>query len=162
MIAFVVHGIPQPAGSKKGFFIPKLHRVVITDDAKKSRPWKALVSDAAAQAMAGQAMLTAGALMLTVRFFMPRPKGHFGRRGLLPSAPAFPAVKPDCTKLLRAVEDAINGIVLRDDAQIVYQVVSKEYGEPARAEVEVAPMPQSAAAVAPGPPVAAQAGLFGG
>ena len=41
-------------------------------------------------------------------------------------------------KLARAVEDALTGIVWRDDAQIVDEQLSKVYGEPARVEVDVA------------------------
>ena len=54
MIQFVVYGIPAPAGSKKGFYNHRTRRVIITDASEKSRPWKAQVSDAAAEAMAGR------------------------------------------------------------------------------------------------------------
>ena len=87
--------------------------------------------------MKGVALLPDSPLNLEVDFYVPRPKGHFGKRGLRLSAPAFPTVKPDATKLLRAVEDALTGIVWRDDAQVVEQHVSKLYGEPARAEIRI-------------------------
>lgn len=133
---FTVYGTPQPAGSKRGFFIKKLNRVVITDAAKQSRPWKALVSDAAQQAMNGGGVMR-GPLSLRLAFFVPRPKGHMGKHGIKPSAPGYPAVRPDATKLLRAVEDALTGILWNDDAQVVEQHVFKHYGEPARCEVKV-------------------------
>lgn len=147
-VKFVVHGKPQPAGSKKGFYNKKAGRVIITDDAKNSRPWKALVSDAAVQAMTtgdpeGQSRilemgeLLDGPLMVTLLFYVPRPKGHYGTKGVRPSAPDYPAVKPDVLKLARAVEDAMAGIVYRDDAQIVCELLEKHYGEPARVEVTV-------------------------
>ena len=66
---------------------------------------------------------------------MLRPKGHFGKRGLLPSAPIAPIVKPDLLKLARAVEDALSGLVYKDDAQIVREILDKHYGEPARVEI---------------------------
>lgn len=144
-ITFTVHGIAQPAGSKKGFYNKKAGRVIITDDAKKSRPWKAQVSDAAARAMtftgadgtSGYLLPLEGPLHLELAFYVPRPKGHTGKRGLLPSAPPYPAVRPDITKLVRAVEDALTGIVWRDDAQIVSQHVTKDYGGPARCDIHV-------------------------
>lgn len=144
-VQFVVHGHPQPAGSKRGFYNKASGRVIITDDAKKSRPWKAVVSDAAAQAMtfhdpdgtSGYLPPLEGPLRLELDFYVPRPKGHVGKRGVLPSAPDFPAVKPDVLKLARAVEDALSGIVYRDDAQIVTEWLSKRYGEPARVEILV-------------------------
>lgn len=140
MISFTVLGTPAPAGSKRGFYNPKAKRVIITDDSKRSRPWKALVSDAAAEAMNGDGLL-GGPLLLKALFIVPRPKGHFGTganaKFVRLSAPPYPTTKPDATKLLRAVEDAMTGIVYRDDAQIVVQEVRKLYGEPARCAIWV-------------------------
>lgn len=136
MISFTVHGQPATAGSKRGFYNAKARRVIITDDSEKSRPWKALVADAAVAAMPGPELLT-GPLEVVFDFYVPRPKGHYGARGVKPSAPAFPAVKPDVLKLARAVEDALTGIVWRDDAQIVMETITKRYGEPARVEILV-------------------------
>lgn len=140
-VAFTVHGVAAPAGSKKGFYNAKARRVIITDDSARSRPWKALVADAAVEnipSVNGARRLLQGPLKLSVTFYLPRPKGHFGARGLKPSAPIYPTVKPDVTKLLRAVEDALTGIVWRDDAQIVSQFAQKVYGEPARTEIHIA------------------------
>lgn len=78
-----------------------------------------------------------GPLALVVDFYVPRPKAHIGAKGVKPSAPHYPTTRPDITKLLRAVEDAMSGIVYRDDAQIVHQQAMKRYGEPARCEILV-------------------------
>jgi Holliday junction resolvase RusA-like endonuclease len=137
-VRFTVYGIPAPAGSKRGFV--QAGHVRIVDDSVRSRPWKALVSDAALKETGGRGPLFRGPLTLEVWFVMPRPKGHFGAgEKLRPSAPEYPAVKPDATKLLRAVEDALNGIVWKDDSQVVVQHVYKLYGEPARCEIIVIP-----------------------
>lgn len=135
-VSFTVYGMAQPAGSKTAG-VTKSGKTFVRDSAKKSRPWKTEVARTAAEAMDGAALLD-GPLALTVMFFVPRPKGHFGARGLRPSAPEYPTVRPDVTKLLRAVEDAVTGIVWRDDAQVVHQTAFKAYGEPARATVTVA------------------------
>jgi len=138
-LTFTVYGIPQPAGSKRAFFNRALGRALVTDANPKARPWKALVSDAAIQAMRGRSLLDEP-LILVVDFFVARPKGHFRTTGQLrPKAPAAPAVRPDLTKLLRAVEDACTGIVWRDDAQVVDQHVRKIYGEPSRCELTIKP-----------------------
>lgn len=142
-VSFTVYGIAQPAGSKRGFV--KAGRVVITDASAKSRPWKAQVSDAAAQAMNGGELL-AGPLWLELMFYVPRPKGHYGAKGVRPSAPAFPTVKPDLLKLTRAVEDALTGICVRDDAQFIMEHLQKHYGEPARVEVRIGTLIDEAAA----------------
>jgi len=136
VIEFTVYGTPAPAGSKRGFKLKNSNRVVVTDASKRSKPWQGQVAQRAAEAMAGRQLLD-GALEVDVTFYKRRPKGHFGTRGLRPSAPAFPAVKPDATKLWRCVEDALTGIVYRDDALIVTQHVRKRYGEPERVEISV-------------------------
>jgi Holliday junction resolvase RusA-like endonuclease len=142
MIRFFVPGKPQPAGSKKGFAIKRggqyTGRVAVVDDNDKSRDWKAQVAWTARQAR-GTPM--EGPIELTLQFFMQRPKGHYNAKGLLkPSAPRYPTTKPDATKLLRAVEDAMTGIVWRDDAQIVIQHVSKKYAEPIGVQIDVSPL----------------------
>lgn len=154
MIAFTVYGTAEPAGSKRAFVIGGKARV--TDANRKSAPWKQEVASAGAKAMEWHRGLYEGPLSVTFSIFVPRPQGHFGRKGnLLPSARLYPAVKPDVLKLARGLEDALSGIVWRDDAQIVVEHLYKQYGEPARAEVEVreiAGAPGTPAAVAIPPP----------
>ena len=134
-VEFTVYGVAQPAGSKTAGR-SKSGKLFVRDSAKGSAPWKRQVAQAAGEAMNGTGLLEGG-LSLTVRFYVPRPKSHYGARGLRPSAPDYPTVRPDITKLLRAVEDACTGVVWRDDAQVVAQHAVKGYGEPACAEVEV-------------------------
>jgi Holliday junction resolvase RusA-like endonuclease len=133
VIEFFVPGVPQPGGSKRAFYVKKIGRAVITDDNPKAKGWKELVSAAAYEAH-GKAPLS-GPLALEVIFRLTRPKGHFGSGKnadkVKAGAPPFPAVKPDCTKLLRSTEDALTGLLWNDDAQIVKQTVSKEYTDAA-------------------------------
>lgn len=138
-VVFTVAGVAAPAGSKRAFPNRRTGGVIVTDDSKRSRPWKAAVSTAAADAMDGP--MLDGPLELTITFYLPRPKSHFGSgrnaSSVRGGAPAFPTVKPDVSKLIRAVEDAITGIVWRDDAQVIAQHAFKEYGLTARTEIEV-------------------------
>lgn len=149
MIAFTILGVAKPAGSKRAFPIKKAGaftgKTVVVDANPNSRQWKNSVADAARAAYTGE--LLAGPLALVLRFVLPRPKGHFGRKGLLASAPAYPTTKPDTTKLIRGVEDALTKILWRDDAQVVQQRATKEYGEPARCEVSVVELAVTAAEV---------------
>lgn len=135
-----VPGIPQPGGSKNGFYNPKLGRVIITDSNKKVKPWRAAVSQVASEAVA---TMLEGPLRMRMDFVFPRPKGHFGsgkNAGVLKrNAPPFPAVKPDATKLLRSTEDALKGILWKDDSQIVTQAATKRYGEQAGCRIRVVP-----------------------
>jgi Holliday junction resolvase RusA-like endonuclease len=142
MIEFTVYGIAQPAGSKRAFVNRKSGKMMVTDANKNSRPWKTEVAAAAHTAMLSHARtqhgtLVDGPLAVTIAFVVPRPKGHFGKKGIRGSAPSYPAVRPDVLKLARGVEDACTGIVWRDDAQIVVEYLTKVYGEPARCEVTV-------------------------
>jgi Holliday junction resolvase RusA-like endonuclease len=124
-IRFFVPGIPRPGGSKKGFYIKKLNRVVVTEDNKRSKDWRASVGDKAFEAVTAP---LAGPLRVTFAFYLPRPKGHFNSRGeVRPSAPKYPTGKPDVTKLIRSTEDAMKGIAWNDDSQIVEQPGSKQY-----------------------------------
>ena len=134
-IVFQVHGVPAPGGSKRGFYSPKLGRVLMVEACKRTSPWRALVSDAAAKAHQGPPL--AGPLRLDVEFVLPRPKHHTGAHGLKASAPHHHTSAPDATKLLRSTEDALRGICWGDDAQVAVQTVSKRYGDRPGALVRV-------------------------
>ena len=137
MIRFVVYGEARSAGSKRAFFKAGMKRAIVIEDNRKSAGWREQLHSAAAQAMNG-APLMDGPLRLEVTFYRPRSKSDLRKNGTpRPSAPTHPATRPDATKLLRALEDALTGIVWRDDAQVCDQRARKEFGEPARVEVLV-------------------------
>jgi Holliday junction resolvase RusA-like endonuclease len=131
MITFFVPGIPRPGGSKRGFVNKKTGRIIITEDCKKSKDWRISVAWAAKEKIPTP---FPGPLQVNFEFALMRPKGHFGtgerRYVLKKSAPAYPAVRPDCSKLVRSTEDALKGIAWFDDSQIVNQGVTKSYGVP--------------------------------
>src|SRR3954463_12990827 len=133
-VSFVVIGKPEPAGSKRGFI--RGGKVAIVDANAKSKPWKLAVAVEAAGAMQGRELLR-GPVGLAVVFTVRRPKGHYGIHGVRAGAPAHPITRPDCTKLLRGLEDALTGVVWNDDAQVVEQSICKRYGEPEGATVAV-------------------------
>lgn len=137
-IRFVVYGEAQPAGSKRAFVPKGWIRPVLTDANPKSKIWKEQVSREAARVAEGG--LLEGPLRLELAFYRPRPKGHFGKSGVRPSAPTFPDTRPDTTKLVRGVEDALTGILWRDDSQVCEQLARKLYGEPSRVEVLIEEM----------------------
>lgn len=161
-VAFTIYGKPEPAGSKRAFAVRKggelTGRVAVMDDNPKGKGWQSAVRWAAVDAMLhqphdqeihaddaatynGNPLPLHGALSLVVMFYVRRPKAHYGTgrnaEVLKPSAPKHPTSKPDTTKLIRAVEDAMTGLVYRDDAQIVEQYACKRYGLPERCEVVV-------------------------
>lgn len=129
LLEFHVLGTPQPRGSKKAITVPGQRRGLLIDDNRKSRPWMDQVKKAAQVAM-GDRQPFDGPLVLKAIFFRERPKAHTGKHGVKPTAPAFPATKPDSSKYMRAVEDALTGVAYVDDARLVDSWPSKRFGKP--------------------------------
>lgn len=127
-LSFEVLGIAATQGS----FIPgvtKAGKPFMRQDSRRTMPWRQDVAGCAQRAVADslEAWPAKGPVELNVVFFMPRPKGHFGKKGLKAKAPRFPSGKPDLSKLVRAFEDALTGIVYDDDARIVTHRIEKLY-----------------------------------
>ena len=134
---FHVPGVPQTAGSHRSFNHARTGKVVTVHDNPKTKAWMKTVAKAARAAWQGAPL--SGALRLAAKFYLPRPKSHFGTGRnadkLKPSAPQFPIVSRDDTdKLHRAVQDACKGILYGDDGQVVDIHSRKRYGTP-RAEI---------------------------
>lgn len=72
-------------------------------------------------------------LQVEITVALPRPGVHFGtgrNAGVIkPSAPRWPAGKPDWDNYGKLVGDALNGVAWRDDGQIVHGCVQKVYAE---------------------------------
>jgi len=138
-ISFFCPGQAAPGGSKRAFYIKALGRAIITDAAPRNKPWRASVA-ASAQAVYFGPPLD-GPLAITAQFGIARPKGHFGTGRnagkLRASAPRYPTGRPDASKLWRAAEDALTKILWRDDAQIVWQTVTKNYSDRPGLRLEV-------------------------
>lgn len=70
-----------------------------------------------------------GAILLSTTFVFARPKNHFRANGeLKPNAPKHCTGRiGDVSKLVRAVEDAMTGIVYNDDAQIISLIAHRRF-----------------------------------
>jgi len=101
------------------------------EDNPRLAQWRQAVAQVAADAYNGP--LLSGPVGLRLVFIRPRPKAFYGtgrNAGRLKAgAPFWPTTRPDLLKLARAVEDALTGVIWRDDAQIVVEHLSKKYGE---------------------------------
>ncbi len=148
MITIEVIGDAKPAGSKRAVSTRAGVRVI--DANPNSAGWKQQVAAAAAEAMAehGATELLEGPLWLEADFYTPRAKSHYGtgrNAGVLKAtAPKWPVKRPDLLKLTRGIEDALTGVVYRDDSQIVRESLCKRYGTPARVIIRVGPIGETA------------------
>jgi len=114
---FTVWGIPAPKGSKSAF---SGHRkdgshftAVREGKTDRQKDWARRIEEVV-QAMAeAGARPVDGPLVLDVVFYLPRPKTAPKTRR------TYPAVRPDVSKYLRAIEDPMSGVLIHDDGQIV-------------------------------------------
>lgn len=135
-IEFFAPGCPKPGGSKTAFKHPKTGKMVVTDSCKGNKDWRSSVAFFAKHAYNGDPFT--GIVFLEVIFVLKRPKNHFNsKQKLKDSAPLYHCKKPDATKLLRSTEDALTGILWKDDAQICRQTVEKIYGDKTGAYITV-------------------------
>jgi len=141
LVRFTVSGRAEPRGSKT-IGKAKNGRTFIRDDNPHSKAWMQRVAKAGRQAM-GSTEATDSPVVLVITIFRPRPKGHFGTRGLLLSAAAYPATKPDLTKCVRGIEDALNDVVWTDDSRVVEQRTKKRFGDREEVLIEVYVMPST-------------------
>ena len=111
-----VPGTPAPQGSKRHVGNGRLIEM-----SKTLGPWRERVALAVHQA--GWQPL-AGPVAVDLTFVMPRPKSA-------PKRSTPPATKrPDIDKLTRAILDAVTGIALVDDAQVVELHANKRLADP--------------------------------
>ena len=145
-LVIVVPGIAQPAGSKRSFIVRgkngRPDRAATVDANPKQKSWQRLVRECAEEACAGRNVLL-GPVELSAVFMLQRPKSHYGsgrNAGTIKAtAPYYVATRPDLDKLMRAIGDALTGVVWRDDAQVAWlREVGKIYTEgPALTKISV-------------------------
>lgn len=122
-VSFRVNGNPAPKGSwsrmPNGAMLP----AGTTASRKKYADWRNDIRHAAIEAM-GAENPHAGCIRLLAQFDLPYPassirKWQFGW---------WPHTKqPDIDKLMRALLDALTGIVWVDDSQVAFATVNKVY-----------------------------------
>jgi len=131
-LKFFVPGIPAPGGSKTGFYNKKLARVMMVPASKKTKPWMQAVAGCVRAEYDGEVLT--GPLSVDFQFRFLRPKSHYGTGRnagrIKDSAPVLSkTTKPDRTKVMRSTEDALTGILWKDDSQIVAGDITKIYVE---------------------------------
>ena len=133
-VYFVVTGKPvgkgRPRASTRGGFVR-----MYTD--AKTLGYEAAIADEAARAMSGAEPFETP-MQMQVSCYYPIPKSWPKKikQGALDEE-VFPKVKPDLDNVVKAVLDALNGVVYLDDAQVVNLVATKRYATEPRVEVYI-------------------------
>jgi Holliday junction resolvase RusA-like endonuclease len=142
-ISFRVPGAAQSRGSKRGFAFRRANGklgVAMADSNKKSGEWMDRVSTFAHNAYDSLELID-GPVTLNVLCVFHRPLAHYsGKKNpkvVKASAPAHKISAPDCSKLLRGIEDALTGVIYKDDRQIVSTQCAKCWGDSDYVEITI-------------------------
>ena len=124
MITFKVDG--DPVGKQRARYAKRgKHVMAYTPD--KTRNYESLIKEAAIQAMGSNEILeTPVNLYLYIRAPIPKSLPKKRLEACL-NGSEKPIKKPDASNVLKSVEDAMNGVVYKDDSQIVNIHVTKVY-----------------------------------
>lgn len=109
----------------RAFVIGK--RAVMTSTNKRLKSWRERVAQTARDVGWGGELID-GPVSVMMVFYVARPRSHFNAKGLKANAPKLPASHVgDLDKLVRAIGDALTGVVWTDDRRIVSIVAEKHY-----------------------------------
>lgn len=137
VVKIVVAGEPVAQGRPR---ISTANGFARAYDPAKSRNWKQYARLVAQQVMEQEASVLSGPVSLSVRVYRQMPKSLSKKKhqqaldGLI-----LPVTKPDLDNYVKGASDSINGIVIKDDAQIVafHEPFGKWYSDRPRIEIEV-------------------------
>ena len=124
----------NPVGKQRARYA-KRGNFVQTYTPDKTRNYESLIKEAAIQAMGSSECLeTPVNLYLYIR--TPIPQSYSKKRSeACLNGSEKPIKKPDASNVLKSVEDAMNGVVYKDDSQIVNIHVSKVYSSVAGVDI---------------------------
>lgn len=133
-VYFVVTGNPvgkgRPRATSRGGFVR-----MYTD--AKTLGFEAAVADEASTAMRGfEVFETPMQMQLSAYYPIPKSWSKKKRQQAI-DGEIYPNVKPDLDNVLKAVLDALNGVVYVDDSQVINLVATKRYSTDPRVEVYV-------------------------
>ena len=134
MIDFMVLGQPVPKGRPK---FARRGKSVVAYTPAKTVAYESLVQQAAAAAMEGREP-SGRPIKLVVSLALEVPASWSKKRRALALTGEIRATKkPDADNVLKGLKDGCNGIVWKDDAQVVCIELWKAYGATPSASVSV-------------------------
>jgi len=122
---FAVSIVGQPKGQPRPRAFSRGGKAAVYDPGT-AEGWKASIALACAD-LEGRGLDCC--LMVSLVFHMPRPKGHFGKKGLFERfAGILFRKKPDADNLAKAVLDCLTSIqAWKDDDQVTDLIIRKRY-----------------------------------
>lgn len=133
MIKFIVYGEPTAQGRPRA---SSQNGKIRMYDPAKSADYKRYVGLIASQHRPSE--LITSAVSLTVKVYRPIPKLSKVKHKQAVEGILRPVSKPDLSNYIKGVEDAIEGILLKNDSQVIdYGQSGKWYSENPRIEIEL-------------------------
>ena len=140
-LTIVLAGHPQGKGRARSF-LRGSHIGHYTPE--KTRSYEGMIREAATTEMAGR-LPTPDPVEVTLTAFFDVPKSYSKtKRAAALGNSLLPAKKPDIDNIIKAFVDALNGVVFKDDCQIVRGVYAKVYGPAPQVVVTVRPLIKAA------------------
>ena len=134
----------QPVGKGRPRATVRAGRARLYTPAKTEK-YEARVALFAQQAMAGRPVM-AGPVALSVTALFPIPTSWPKKRQAAARAGTEQHTKrPDADNCAKAILDGLNGVVWKDDSQVVTLSIEKRYAEVPRVEVLVVPLTEEGA-----------------
>jgi Holliday junction resolvase RusA-like endonuclease len=134
MVNLFIPGLPVAQGRPRftAFHVGPHARVKVYDP-KRSAEWKAHVQAQVRLAKLIPDVVNGDAMSLDLRFVLPRPKN-------LPKRVVHHLKKPDLDNLVKAVKDALTGLLYARDSQVVTLTATKKYGAKTGVRIRVKEM----------------------
>lgn len=104
--------------------------VLLLDDDESNKAWRNTVAVGAARQV-GRPMLDEGVFLIAT-FCRVRPPSHLTSKGALSAEGKrhpTPDTRPDSIKIMRSVEDALQGVLWREDSRITTHIIRKRWAE---------------------------------
>jgi Holliday junction resolvase RusA-like endonuclease len=136
-VSFIIPGQPQGKGRPRIVKIGGFSRMATP---KETVAYEGLIALAAQTALAGRPMLDGPvAMRLVLHCQVPASWSGKKQREAL-AGEHMPTTKPDADNVLKAVCDGCNGVLWRDDVQVVELTLSKRYAATPCVRVEAWPL----------------------
>lgn len=125
-VTVIVAGVPVGQGSMKAFVVAGKARITHSNGSRMTT-WRHSIVDATHRQLGEEFPLVTGPVSLSAAFRLPRPKSLPKRKRTWPIGKR----SGDLDHYVRALGDALTGVVIDDDAQIVHlRDVTKDFANP--------------------------------